>query len=76
MVPDWLVKDPTASPVWEITGAEFSKADLHTAAGQSTNGLAFKRIFVSLFCGFSLNYILDFRLLDLTNAFDNGCENF
>ena len=35
MVPDFIVKDPRASPVWEITGAEFSKADLHTASGIS-----------------------------------------
>jgi len=35
MVPDFIVRDPQDSPVWEITGAEFSKADLHTAAGIS-----------------------------------------
>jgi len=35
MVPDFVVKDPLKSPVWEITGAEFSKAELHTANGIS-----------------------------------------
>merc|ERR1712130_655733 len=35
MVPDVLTRDPTKCPVWEITGAEFSKAELHTAAGIS-----------------------------------------
>ena len=35
MVPDVLARDPRECPVWEITGAEFSKAELHTAAGIS-----------------------------------------
>ena len=35
MVPDFLAKDPKKCPVWEISGAEFSKAELHTAAGIS-----------------------------------------
>ena len=35
MAPDFVVKDPKKSPVWEITGAEFSKADIHTADGIS-----------------------------------------
>ena len=35
LVPDLLVRDPQVCPVWEITGAEFSKAELHTAAGIS-----------------------------------------
>ena len=35
MVPDVLARDPKQCPVWEITGAEFSKAELHTAAGIS-----------------------------------------
>ena len=35
MVPDVLTRDPQLCPVWEITGAEFSKAELHTAAGIS-----------------------------------------
>ena len=35
MVPDFVVKDPKKSPVWEITGAEFSKAEIHTADGIS-----------------------------------------
>jgi DNA ligase-3 len=35
MVPDFVVKDPQKSPVWEITGAEFSKAEIHTANGIS-----------------------------------------
>ena len=35
MVPDFIARDPKKCPVWEITGAEFSKAELHTAAGIS-----------------------------------------
>ena len=35
MVPDFVAKDPKASPVWEVTGAEFSKAEIHTADGIS-----------------------------------------
>jgi len=35
MVPDFVAKDPKDMPVWEITGAEFSKAQGHTAAGIS-----------------------------------------
>jgi DNA ligase-3 len=35
MAPDFIAKDPKASPVWEITGAEFSKAEMHTADGIS-----------------------------------------
>lgn len=35
MMPDMIAKDPFDMPVWEITGAEFSKADIHTASGIS-----------------------------------------
>ncbi|KHJ81446.1 ATP dependent DNA ligase region [Oesophagostomum dentatum] len=35
LVPDFVVKDPKDAPVWEITGAEFSKSDKHTAGGIS-----------------------------------------
>ena len=35
MVPDLVTTDPQQCPVWEITGAEFSKAELHTAGGIS-----------------------------------------
>ncbi len=35
MTPDFVAKDPKKSPVWEITGAEFTKAELHTAGGIS-----------------------------------------
>ena len=35
LVPDLISRDPQLCPVWEITGAEFSKAELHTAAGIS-----------------------------------------
>lgn len=35
MVPDFVARDPKAQPVWEITGAEFTKHDVHTAAGIS-----------------------------------------
>lgn len=35
LIPDFVVKDPKKSPVWELTGAEFSKSDVHTADGIS-----------------------------------------
>ncbi|XP_065157594.1 DNA ligase 3 [Atheta coriaria] len=36
MVPDFVAEDPKAQPVWEITGAEFSRQhDVHTANGIS-----------------------------------------
>jgi len=35
LVPDFVVKNPKNSPVWELTGAEFSKSDTHTADGIS-----------------------------------------
>lgn len=35
VVPDFVVADPKKAPVWEIIGAEFSKADIHTADGIS-----------------------------------------
>lgn len=35
LVPDFISSDPKTSQVWEITGAEFSKAEIHTAAGIS-----------------------------------------
>ncbi|XP_028393630.1 DNA ligase 3-like [Dendronephthya gigantea] len=35
LLPDFVVEDPKAAPVWEITGAEFSKSTTHTADGIS-----------------------------------------
>ena len=35
MVPEFIVRKPEQSPVWEVTGAEFSKAEIHTASGIS-----------------------------------------
>lgn len=35
LVPDFVTVDPLTSQVWEITGAEFSKAEAHTANGIS-----------------------------------------
>ena len=35
MVPEFIVRKPEESPVWEVTGAEFSKAEIHTAGGIS-----------------------------------------
>lgn len=35
LVPDFVVKDPKESPIWEIIGAEFSKSPAHTADGIS-----------------------------------------
>ncbi|XP_053563410.1 DNA ligase 3 isoform X2 [Bombina bombina] len=33
--PDFIIRDPENAPIWEITGAEFSKAEAHTAGGIS-----------------------------------------
>ncbi|KAG6465347.1 hypothetical protein O3G_MSEX015090 [Manduca sexta] len=35
MVPDFVAIDPKKQPVWEITGTELTKANLHTADGIS-----------------------------------------
>lgn len=35
LIPDVLAKEPKKMPVWEITGAEFTQSDAHTAAGIS-----------------------------------------
>lgn len=35
LTPDFVVKDAKKAPVWELTGAEFSKSDVHTADGIS-----------------------------------------
>ncbi|KAL4707273.1 hypothetical protein ACJJTC_019811 [Scirpophaga incertulas] len=35
MVPDFVAADPKEQPVWEITGTELTKANLHTADGIS-----------------------------------------
>ncbi|CAL1532894.1 unnamed protein product, partial [Lymnaea stagnalis] len=35
VTPDFVVRDPKKAPVWEIIGAEFSKAEIHTADGIS-----------------------------------------
>ncbi|TWW75208.1 DNA ligase 3 [Takifugu flavidus] len=33
--PDFIIRNPEEAPVWEITGAEFSKSEMHTADGIS-----------------------------------------
>lgn len=35
LIPDMVAKSPEKMPVWEITGAEFTKSDHHTADGIS-----------------------------------------
>lgn len=35
MVPDFVAREPKNQPVWEITGAEFTQHDVHTADGIS-----------------------------------------
>lgn len=35
MVPDFVARDPRKQPIWEITGAEFTQHDVHTADGIS-----------------------------------------
>jgi DNA ligase-3 len=35
IVPDFVAEDPKNSPVWEISGAEFSQSNVHTADGIS-----------------------------------------
>ncbi|QHG62688.1 DNA ligase-like protein [Cetacean poxvirus 1] len=42
--PDFIVEDPTKSPVWEVTGASFSKSMSHTADGISIRFPRFTRI--------------------------------
>merc|ERR1719447_940492 len=35
IIPEFIAQDPFQSPVWEIKGAEFTRAELHTADGIS-----------------------------------------
>ncbi|XP_069690726.1 DNA ligase 3 [Periplaneta americana] len=35
MIPDFVARDPEEMPVWEITGAEFTQHEVHTASGIS-----------------------------------------
>ncbi|XP_033724639.1 LOW QUALITY PROTEIN: DNA ligase 3-like [Pecten maximus] len=35
LVPDFVIRDPKKAPVWEIAGAEFTQAEIHTADGIS-----------------------------------------
>ncbi|CAG9863673.1 unnamed protein product [Phyllotreta striolata] len=35
MIPDFVARDPKNQPVWEVTGAEFTQHDIHTADGIS-----------------------------------------
>ncbi|KAF5401456.1 hypothetical protein PHET_05262 [Paragonimus heterotremus] len=44
LIPDFVVNDPKAAPVWEITGAEFSRASTHTAnlSGDQTLGISIR----------------------------------
>lgn len=35
MIPDFVARDPKKQPVWEISGAEFTQHDVHTADGIS-----------------------------------------
>lgn len=35
VLPDFVIADPKTAPIWEISGAEFSKSDIHTADGIS-----------------------------------------
>lgn len=35
LIPDFIAKDPKLMPVWEITGAEYTKSGEHTASGIS-----------------------------------------
>ncbi|CAG2055015.1 unnamed protein product, partial [Timema podura] len=35
MIPDFVAKDPKEQPVWEISGAEFTQHEVHTADGIS-----------------------------------------
>ncbi|AAL69869.1 SPV130 DNA ligase-like ptorein [Swinepox virus] len=42
--PDFIVKDPRSSPVWEITGSGFTSSSQHTANGISIRFPRFARI--------------------------------
>ena len=35
VTPDFVVTDPHAAPVWEVSGAQFSRSTIHTAGGVS-----------------------------------------
>lgn len=35
VIPDFVIRDPKKAPVWEIAGAEFTQAEIHTADGIS-----------------------------------------
>ena len=34
MVPDFVVADPKKAPIWEVSGAEFSKAEVRISRGR------------------------------------------
>ena len=75
MAPDFVAKDPKNSPVWEITGAEFSKAEIHTADGISIRFPRVTKIRDDKTCKFT-NCIFKNLLQDYQNLFDKIlCEN-
>ncbi|AOP31861.1 ATP-dependent DNA ligase [Volepox virus] len=43
-IPDFVVEDPKQSPIWEISGAEFTSSKSHTANGISIRFPRFTRI--------------------------------
>jgi len=42
LMPDFVVQDPRKSPVWEITGAEFSESSNHTAVDGAGQGISIR----------------------------------
>lgn len=42
LVPDFVVRDPTQSPVWEIAGAEFTHSSKHTATDINGEGISIR----------------------------------
>lgn len=69
MVPDFVAKDPKAQPVWEITGAEFTQHDIHTADGISIRFPRVTRI------RHDKNWEQATSLTELKTLFKNSKEN-
>ncbi|OAF71034.1 hypothetical protein A3Q56_01173 [Intoshia linei] len=44
LIPDFIIKDPKTAPIWEVSGAEFSKSDIHTADGMSIRFPRFTKV--------------------------------
>ncbi|CAH0380784.1 unnamed protein product [Bemisia tabaci] len=70
MVPDFVAIDPELQPVWEITGAEFTQHDVHTADGISIRFPRCTRIRTDK------NWETATTLPELKTLFENSKTNF